>query len=81
MPYCTSSGSSRLYCSRMLCRYFSEMRCPPTMILAGSPGTKRTMKKTTLVIRNISGISVSRRVTIRRVIAIPVPGGGLAPDQ
>src|SRR5215211_6831672 len=53
----------------MLAKFCSLMRCPPTMIRAGSPGTKRTMKKTIDVIRNISGISVSSLVRINRATA------------
>src|SRR3954464_12716266 len=45
------------------------MRCPPTMIRAGSPGTNRTMKKTIEVIRNMTGMSVTSRVRISRGIS------------
>src|SRR5215212_78617 len=52
----------------MFARFCSLMRCPPTMIRAGSPGTNRTMKKTIDVIKNINGISVTSRVSISRAI-------------
>src|SRR3954466_6920654 len=51
----------------MLARFASLMRCPPTMIRAGSPGTNRTIKNTTDVIKNISGTNVSNLVTMSRV--------------
>src|SRR4051794_4239405 len=51
----------------MLTRFASLIRCPPTMIRAGSPGTNRTIKNTTEVIKNISGINVSNLVTMSRV--------------
>src|SRR5215217_9457967 len=44
------------------------MRCPPTMIRAGSPGTNLTMKKTIDVMTNMSGMSVTSRVRISRAI-------------
>ena len=55
--------------ARILARFCSLMRCPPTMIRAGSPGTNRTMKKTIEVMRNISGMSVTSRVRISRAIS------------
>jgi hypothetical protein len=38
------------------------------MIRAGSPGTKRTMKKTIDVIKNITGINVISLVRISRAM-------------
>src|SRR5688572_28148085 len=53
----------------MFSRFSSLIRCPPTMIRAGSPGMKWTRKKTTEVMMNINGTSVTSRVTMSRVTA------------
>ena len=51
------------------------------MIRAGSPGTKRTMKKTIEVMRNIIGTSVSNRVKIRRKHDSPIDADDRSPSR
>jgi len=59
--YCTTNGSSRLYCSRIAARVSGDAWRDPTNARAGSPGARFTSAKTPREIRRMSGIATSNR--------------------
>src|SRR5215470_12147405 len=86
-PYCLMMGSSRCSCSRIRATCSGVVTNSASMILTGSPGTRKSMLKTARVTPNSTGTTASRRraryvsTPGRRSRASPSEGASTAPSE